>query len=104
MFWPFKKRDTQAELDQLEASAELFRAALKQNPPQLKFQRGDKVRDVYDGPVMFVDNPRELQVVSAWPSIVTRVRVKCVRWNSNEEYKAMIYNEDELVLVERRTG
>lgn len=88
MFWPFKKRETKP-----------------QPPPTLfKFQRGDKVRDIYDGPVMFVDNPRELQLASVWQSIVTRVSVKCVRWNSDEEYKIMLYSENELVLVERKAG
>lgn len=61
----------------------------KEDPP--KFKRGDKVRDIYGGPVVYVDKPMIM-----WGN---GPRIKCCWWTDGE-IKYVYYEEDEIVSFE----
>jgi uncharacterized protein YodC (DUF2158 family) len=57
-----------------------------------KFKRGDKVRDIYGGPVVFVDNPS----IILWGK---GTRIKCCWWDKGK-INYVYYEEDEIVSFE----
>ncbi len=70
----------------------------KEDPPPPRFKRGEKVRDIYGGPEMFIDSPRCV-LTKEFRTFITRdIRVKCCWWRG-DKIKHMYYEEDELNIV-----